>query len=91
MADGRANYATQERFTAACQILVAKPEYVLRKIAIDDLTFFLLMTHNYNYDLAMLKQLLQLNVSYIGMLGPRKKKERILDELKDEGLCFSEK
>lgn len=89
--DGRANYATRERFTAACQVLVSKPEEALEKIAIDDLTFFLLMTHNYNYDQAMLKQLLQLNVSYIGMLGPKKKKERILNELKEEGLHFSEK
>jgi xanthine/CO dehydrogenase XdhC/CoxF family maturation factor len=88
--DGRSNYATQERFIAACQVLVAKPEDVLEKIAIDDLTFFLLMTHNYNYDLAMLRQLLHLNVSYIGMLGPKTKKERMLDELNDEGLCFSE-
>jgi len=49
-----------------------------------------LMTHNYNYDMAMLRQLLQKNVVYIGMLGPKKKRERILGELKDEGLTFTE-
>jgi xanthine dehydrogenase accessory factor len=88
--DGRANYAKQERFVSACQVLVAKPGNVLEQIAIDEHTVFLLMTHNYNYDMAMLRQLLVKNVTYIGMLGPKKKKERMMNELKDEGLNFTE-
>lgn len=88
--DGRANYAKKERFASACQVLVSKPEQVLDQIEIDDRTVFLLMTHNYNYDKAMLKQLLQKNVTYIGMLGPKKKRERILGEYKEEGLVFTE-
>ena len=71
--DGRANYAKKERFANACQVLVSKPEKALEQITIDEHTVFLLMTHNYNYDKAMLVQLLQKNVSYIGMLGPKKK------------------
>ena len=88
--DGRANYAKQERFVSACQVLVAKPENVLEQITIDEHTVFLLMTHNYNYDMAMLRQLLGKTVTYIGMLGPKKKRERILNELKDEGSNFTE-
>jgi len=88
--DGRANYAKKERFVSACQVLVLKPEQVLEQIAIDEHTVFLLMTHNYNYDMAMLRQLLQKNISYIGMLGPKKKRERMLDELKGEGLIFTQ-
>ncbi len=88
--DGRANYAKKERFVSACSVLVSKPEKALEQIAIDEHTVFLLMTHNYNYDKAMLVQLLQRNVSYIGMLGPKKKRERILNELKDEGENFTD-
>ena len=88
--DGRANYARKERFASACQVVVAKPEKALEQIVIDEFTVFLLMTHNYNYDKAMLVQLLQKNVSYIGMLGPKKKRERILNELKDEGISFTD-
>jgi len=88
--DGRANYAKKERFISACSVLVAKPEQVLDQIAIDEHTVFLLMTHNYNYDMAMLRQLLQKDVSYIGMLGPKKKRERMLGELKDEGMSFTD-
>ncbi|HEX3168790.1 MAG TPA: XdhC/CoxI family protein [Chitinophagaceae bacterium] len=88
--DGRANYAKKERFVSACQVLVAKPENALEQISVDEHTVFLLMTHNYNYDMAMLRQLLSKNVRYIGMLGPKKKRERMLSELKDEGSNFTE-
>lgn len=88
--DGRANYARQERFPSACLVLVSKPENVLEQITIDDQTVFVLMTHNYNYDMAMLKALVERNVVYIGMLGPKKKLDRILEELKDEGLNLTE-
>ena len=88
--DGRANYAKKDRFVSACQVLVSKPEHVLEQLTIDERTVFLLMTHNYNYDMAMLRQLLHKNVQYIGMLGPKKKRERMLNEFKEEGLTFAE-
>ena len=49
------------------------------------------MTHNYNYDLAMLKALLGRHVTYIGLLGPKKKLERMLGELKEGGMKLTEK
>jgi xanthine/CO dehydrogenase XdhC/CoxF family maturation factor len=48
------------------------------------------MTHNYNYDMAMLRILIHQDLSYIGMLGPRKKLTRMLDELRDEGLYLTQ-
>jgi xanthine dehydrogenase accessory factor len=88
--DGRANYAKTERFPSACQVLVSKPEEVLKQVTIDEQTVFVLMTHNYNYDMAMLKELVSRNVIYIGLLGPGKKLNRILDELKETGLTLTE-
>jgi len=84
--DGRNTHATPERFTASCQILVSKPEKVLDQIQIDDQTVFVMMTHNYNYDLAMLKALLPKMPKYIGMLGPKLKLDRMLEELHNEGM-----
>ncbi|HEY0750057.1 MAG TPA: XdhC family protein, partial [Chitinophagaceae bacterium] len=40
--------------------------------------------------MAMLRQLLQKKVAYVGMLGPKKKKERILNELGEEGFEYSD-
>ena len=84
--DGRTNYATADRFPMADQVLVAKADQVLNQVAVDAQTIFLLMTHNYNYDLAMLRQLIGLNIPYIGALGPKKKLHRMLSELQDEGI-----
>ena len=88
--DGRTNYAKKERFENACQVLVSKPGQVLEQVVIDERTAFLLMTHNYNYDMAMLRQLLKTSIPYIGMLGPKKKRERMLNELKEEEMTFTD-
>ncbi len=87
--DGRATHARPERFASACQVLVAKPEQVLQHIALDDFTVFALMTHNYNYDKAMLHELCQQGARYIAMLGPKKKLNRILEEFEEEGRPLS--
>lgn len=88
--DGRPEYARAERFTAGCQVLLSKPENLLDQITIDDRTVFLLMTHNYNYDKTMLPFLLSRNVVYVGMLGPRKKRDRMLQELTEKGTWFTQ-
>jgi xanthine dehydrogenase accessory factor len=83
--DGRANYIVPERFPLADKLIVTKPDDALSKLSLDDRTVFVLMTHNYNYDIAMLKRLLPLQLPYIGALGPKKRLNRILDELREEG------
>jgi xanthine/CO dehydrogenase XdhC/CoxF family maturation factor len=84
--DGRSSYASPQRFLNACQVVVSKPEKALEQIPFDDRTAFVMMTHNYNYDLAMLRELLLRNASYVGMLGPKRKLNRMLDELCREGI-----
>ena len=84
--DGRSNYAIPERFPLAEKIIISKPENVLPQIIIDERTVIMLMTHNYNYDQCVLKQLLPLSISYIGILGPKKRLQRMLDEFAEEGV-----
>jgi len=88
--DGRKTHAKQDRFISACQVLVSKPEAVLEQIKIDSRTCFVLMTHNFLYDLQMLKALIQTSIPYIGVLGPKKKLTKLLNELKEEGIEVSE-
>lgn len=38
----------------------------------------------------MLRQLLPFHIPYIGVLGPKKKLDRMLDELKEEGMFITE-
>lgn len=87
--EGRATHATSKRFPKANRVSVVKPEDFLDDIIIDDQTFFLLMTHNYKYDLAVLKSLLETNFHYIGILGPKSKFSRMLDDLLVEGITVN--
>lgn len=82
--DGRPNYASKQRFSS-CNIIIGEPENALEEVETDNRTAVLLMTHNYNYDKVLMKQLLRRGVRYIGMLGPRKKRERMLEEIRKEG------
>lgn len=88
--DGRSNLVRADRFESACQLLVSKPESVLAQVPVDVHTAFVMMTHNYNYDLAMLKALLPLDILYIGMLGPKKKMNYMLDDLRAAGMQVDE-
>lgn len=82
--DGRPAYASATRFPN-CRLRVARPEKALEGIIIDEQTAVLLMSHNYFYDKAVLAQAVQRNAAYIGILGPQKKRERLLQELEEEG------
>jgi xanthine/CO dehydrogenase XdhC/CoxF family maturation factor len=66
--------------------MVSKAEEIFSSIEIDAQTMFVLMTHNYNYDLAVLRQLILLNARYIGILGSRNKFNRMIEELSAEGI-----
>ena len=87
--DGRATHATVTRFPKAENVLVAKPADVLSRVNIDDQTVVVLMTHNYNYDLTLLRKLLATGCVYIGILGPKKKMERMFEELANDGVVIS--
>lgn len=88
--DGRATHALPQRFAEAKQVLQAKPDELIQRVTIDENTCFVLMTHNYKYDLALLKLLLETNVPYIGILGPKTKLNRMLDDLYQEGITVTE-
>lgn len=84
--DGRHTHINSQRFPLARKTMITKAESALEELLIDDRTAFVLMTHNYNYDLEILNQLSRKHCSYIGILGPKKKFMRMLDDLASNGL-----
>ena len=90
VADGRPMYANKERFPVpSCQVLFSKAEDVLQNITVDYRTVFVLMSHNYNYDLSILRALLERQIVYIGILGPKKKLTMMIEELEDDGIILT--
>ncbi|MEN7550386.1 XdhC family protein [Rapidithrix thailandica] len=89
MSDECVAHITPIRFPKADALIHSKREDILRKIEFDPYTAVVLMSHNYLYDLGVFKQLfsheLTEQLAYVGVVGPRKRYQKMIDELqKDE-------
>jgi xanthine dehydrogenase accessory factor len=76
--DGRSHLARPERFVEATDVLVSR--------AFDDLPpqerdAAVILTHSYEQDRSALRALLPRTLAYIGILGPRRRTERLLAEV----------
>lgn len=60
-------------------------ESALKDIAPDKLTAAMVMTHNFARDTLLLKHLLKLPYGYVGLIGSRKRREEVSNELAAEG------
>ena len=66
----------------------AKQVFTLEQIdtiPIDDYTAVVLMSHDFKTDLNALKVLLKKDIPYIGLLGPKKRMQKMQDELDKAG------
>lgn len=75
-------------FALAGQVLHPQGEL---KPLIDAYTAVVLMAHDYKTDFQNLQQLLTSQARYIGLLGPRKRAQKMFDALEAEGRPISEK
>jgi xanthine/CO dehydrogenase XdhC/CoxF family maturation factor len=77
--------ATRERFEAADDLLAGPVDALQAVLGGHRETFAVVMSHDYDRDRACLGALLRSRARYIGVLGPRKRTERILAELAHNG------
>ncbi len=83
--DTRTREATKQRFSEADEIVLCRAEEVAARVTLNSRTVAVLMSHNYLDDLELLTQLHQSPVRYIGVLGPRKRTERLLNDIAGQG------
>ncbi|TXE07611.1 XdhC family protein [Algoriphagus aquimarinus] len=88
--DGRKNLATPQRFPTASQLVTGSGDEVVKELDTDAHTAALLMTHNFEYEAQVLKDLLPLGLPYIGILGPKKKSEKLIERLEKKGLAVNQ-
>jgi len=81
VADHRPAFATAERFPMADAVVVCRPEVITERLAPDECTAAVIMTHHYASDRALLECLLPAPLRYLGLLGPRARTERLLREI----------
>jgi xanthine dehydrogenase accessory factor len=83
--DRRPGYLTAERFPSAARLVESDGAELLERLALDDASYAIVMTHNFADDAAYLKALLGTPAAYIGMLGPRQRTERIVRNVSAAG------
>lgn len=67
-------------FPAADKLSLCHRDFIDRDFDITPFTACVLMSHNYDYDRDVLKKLLKTETPYIGILGPRKRFDKMLAE-----------
>lgn len=84
--DGRRAYVTRERFPSADETIHCSAAEFAARLAVEPDEAVVVMTHHYLHDRDLLRALLPSPAGYIGVLGPRRRTERLLDDLARDGL-----
>lgn len=84
--DGRARFATRERFPTADRIIVEWPQEALAQIKIDSSTYVAILTHDPKFDIPALQALSKTNPRYIGAMGSRETRAQHFAELRTMGV-----
>jgi len=89
--DDRPEFLSRERFPKAADfVLVERPDKIAEVAPVDARTHVVVMTHNFLRDKDYVRSLLASPARFLAMLGPAVRTERLLTELRDEGVDISE-
>jgi xanthine/CO dehydrogenase XdhC/CoxF family maturation factor len=89
VADPRPAFVTATRFPLADACVVGPADKLADLVAPDAATLAVVMTHHYVHDVPLLRTLLHRPLAYLGLLGPKKRAERILADLAAAGMTIS--
>ena len=84
--DGRERFATRERFPEADDIRVGMPSELAEQLALGPTSLVVLLSHDYKYDLPVLKAVLSSDAAYVGLLGSARRGKAMLEFLAAEGI-----
>lgn len=87
--DRRPAYATRERFPDADRVVLASPDEI-EKLGLNDRSVAVVMCHHYISDRDYLRALLGKPLRYLGLMGPRRRADKMLAEFREEGLLVGE-
>jgi xanthine dehydrogenase accessory factor len=79
--DHRPAYAVPSHFPLAERVLLARPEEIAEAVDLGDFAAAVVMSHHLPSDLEYLRALNASPLSYIGLLGPPARREKLLSEL----------
>ncbi len=84
--DDRKEFANKERFNKADELIVLPFSDVFEKINISSSSYIAIITRGHIHDLNVLREALKRSDGYIGMIGSKRKREKIYQALMEEGV-----
>jgi xanthine dehydrogenase accessory factor len=89
--DSRGRPSSRQSFHEADLVLLCSAEGALSQIQFDDRTVAVVMNHHFECDQETLAALAHRPLNYIGTLGPKRRQERMLHGLKQNGVTVSDR
>ena len=84
--DGRERFATHERFPSVHELIVGMPSEIAERLRLSTRSLVVLLSHDYKYDLPVLRAVLASDAAYVGCLGSARRGKAMLEFLADEGV-----
>ena len=85
VADHRPAYLEKGAFTQADRVMLVDPEALNAELDLNGYDAVVIMSHHLLTDKTYLRQLSNVDATYLGVLGPKVRRDRMLDELGDAG------
>ena len=88
--DSRKEFANQDRFPEADEIIAEDTEKALRHLNIAPSTYIIVVTRGHLKDEEVLASVVRSNAAYIGMIGSREKNATVFQHLEEQGISENE-
>lgn len=76
--DWRLELCQKKYFAAAEHILLGFPSQLLKQISFSPYDFVVVMNHHFQHDQEIVRNILNKNINYLGVLGPKERTKRLL-------------
>ncbi|MEO6443615.1 MAG: XdhC family protein [Gemmatimonadaceae bacterium] len=84
--DGRDRFATRDRFPGADELIVGMPSEIAERLPLGSRSLVVLLSHDYKYDLPVLRAVLASDAVYVGCLGSARRGKAMLEFLAEDGV-----
>lgn len=88
--DSRKEFANQDRFPDADEIIAEDTEKALTHLKITPSTYIIVLTRGHLKDEEVLGSVIKSGAAYIGMIGSRKKNSTVFQHLEEQGISAQE-
>jgi len=88
--DSRREFANQDRFPDADEIIAEDTEKALTRLKITPSTYIIVLTRGHLKDEEVLGSVIKSGAAYIGMIGSRKKNSTVFQHLEEQGISAQE-